>query len=215
VEAPAGILAAHAPARGAPTHHRIAAMATALDTSRAGSRDRQFARLFRREIAPHLPALEAERAQGRSRFITTATAFVAGALILLGVLWPLDRIWAVLGTVVALAIGLHVLGSQQRRFRHRVRDLVMPAICRAAGDLRHSAGSAPGIPFDDLSPDFSQRVGGGGGWTVKAGAGSGVELFQRDSAGRGGCWARGGRPQGGRSAGCRGAQKAAARRRYR
>jgi Protein of unknown function (DUF3137) len=54
------------------------------------------------------------------------------------------------GTVIALVIGMHLLGSQQQRFRHRVRDLVMPAICRAIGDLRHSAGSAPGIPFDDL-----------------------------------------------------------------
>jgi hypothetical protein len=43
-----------------------------------------------------------------------------------------------------------VLGSQQRKFRNRIRDLVMPAICRVAGDLQHSAGEAPGIPFDDL-----------------------------------------------------------------
>jgi hypothetical protein len=125
-------------------------MATALRSTRAGPRDRRRARLFQREIAPHLPALEAERAQGRSRFITTATAFAVGIPILLGVLWPLDRLWAVLGAVAALAVGLHVLGSQQRRFRHRVRDLVMPAICRAIGDLHHSAGSASGIPFDDL-----------------------------------------------------------------
>ena len=127
-------------------------MASALRTSRArlGGRDLQLARLFQREIAPHLPGLEAERARGHSRFVTTAAAFAAGIAILLGVLWPLDRLWAVVGAVVALVIGLHVLGSQQRRFRHRVRDLVMPAICRAIGDLRHSVGSAPGIPFDDL-----------------------------------------------------------------
>jgi Protein of unknown function (DUF3137) len=127
-------------------------MATALSPSRPGpgTRDPQLARLFGREIAPHLPALEAERAQGRSRFITMAVGFGAGAMVLLMVLWPLDRVWAIVATAIALVIGMHMLGRQQRRFRHRVRDLVMPAICRAIGDLRHSAGSAPGIPFDDL-----------------------------------------------------------------
>jgi hypothetical protein len=127
-------------------------MATALSPSRAGSgtRDSQLARLFRREIAPHLPALEAERAHGRSRFFTIAIIFALGIPILLAVLWPLDRVWAVVGTVIALVIGMQLLGSQQRRFQHRVRDLVMPAICRAIGDLHHSAGSASGIPFDDL-----------------------------------------------------------------
>jgi hypothetical protein len=127
-------------------------MATALCTSRAplGRRDPQLARLFQREIAPHLPGLEAERARGRARFVATAIVFAAGIPILLGVLWPLHPGWAVLGAVLALALGLHTLGGEQRRFRHRVRDLVMPAICRAVGDLRHSAGSAPDIPFDDL-----------------------------------------------------------------
>jgi hypothetical protein len=127
-------------------------MATALSPSRAGSgtRNSQLARLFRREIAPHLTALEAERSQGRSRFFTVAIILAVGIPILLAGLWPLDRMWAIVGAVLALAIGLHMLGRQQRRFRDRVRDLVMPAICRAIGDLRHSAGSAPGIPFDDL-----------------------------------------------------------------
>jgi hypothetical protein len=127
-------------------------MATALRSSRAGAgtRDSQLARLFQREVAPHLPSLEAERAQGRARFIATAIGFAVGIPILLGVLWPLEPGWAVLATVIALVIGLHMLGNQQRRFRQRVRDLVMPAICEAVGDLRHSAGSAPGIPFDDL-----------------------------------------------------------------
>lgn len=125
-------------------------MATALRSTPAGPRDPQLARLFRREIAPHLPSLEAERAQGRARFITTAIAFAVGVPIALALLWSFDPGWAVLGGVLALALGVHVLGGQQRRFRHRVRDLVMPAICQAVGDLRHSAGAAPGIPFDEL-----------------------------------------------------------------
>jgi Protein of unknown function (DUF3137) len=127
-------------------------MATALIPSRAGAgtRDPQLARLFQREIAPQLAALEAERAQGRSRFIATAIAFALGIPILLALLWPLEPVWAGFAAVLMLALGLHMLGGEQRRFRHRVRDLVMPAICQAIGDLRHSAGSAPGIPFDDL-----------------------------------------------------------------
>jgi hypothetical protein len=125
-------------------------MATALRSSRTGPRHRELARVFQREIAPHIPSLEAERAQGRTSFITTAIAFAVGIPIVLGVLWPLDPGWAVLGTVAALVVGAHVLGGQQRRFRNRVRDLVMPAICRVVGDLQHEAGSAPGIPFDDL-----------------------------------------------------------------
>jgi len=127
-------------------------MATALHASDPGSSapDRGLEKLFRREIAPHVKALEAARIEGRAGFITTAIAFAAGSAFLLYVMWPLDPGWAALAAVVALAVGVKVLGSQARRFRHRVRDLVMPAICRAAGDLQHGTGDAFGIPFDDL-----------------------------------------------------------------
>jgi hypothetical protein len=127
-------------------------MATALRSSPTGSSvpDRQLARLFEREIAPHIRSLAAERAEGRARFITTASAFAIGIAALLYALWPVDPGWALLAAAVPLAIGVNVLSSQQRKFRHRVRDLVMPAICQAAGELQHGAGDAPGIPFDDL-----------------------------------------------------------------
>jgi hypothetical protein len=127
-------------------------MATALRSSQPGTRmpDRELARVFHREIAPHIEALEAERKKGGARFMTTATAFACAIMIMLGVLWPIDPRWAAVATVFALVIGIGVLGSQQRKFRHRVRDLVMPAICKVAGDLQHSTGDAPGIPFDDL-----------------------------------------------------------------
>ena len=127
-------------------------MATALYSSRPGPRrrDPQLQRLFRRQIAPHVAALEAERIQGRVRFIITAVAFACGIPIALAVLWPLNPGWAVVAAVITFALGGHALGSQQRRFRQRVRDLVMPAICEAIGDVRHSAGSAPGMPFDEL-----------------------------------------------------------------
>jgi Protein of unknown function (DUF3137) len=125
-------------------------MATALRPTPAGSRDPRLKRLFQREIAPQVPALEAERAQGRAWFIITALAFALAIPILVVLLWPVEPGWAVLAAVLMLGFGLHMLGAEQRRFRHRVRDLVMPAVCQAAGGLRHSAGHAPGIPFDEL-----------------------------------------------------------------
>jgi hypothetical protein len=125
-------------------------MATVLRPTPAGSRDPRLKRLFQREIAPQVPALEAERAQGRTWFIITALAFALAIPILVALLWPVDPGWAILAAVLMLVFGLHMLGAEQRRFRHRLRDLVMPAVCQAAGDLRHSAGSAPGIPFDEL-----------------------------------------------------------------
>jgi hypothetical protein len=125
-------------------------MATVLRPPPAGSRDPRLKRLFQREIAPQVPALETERAQGRTWFIITALAFALAIPILVALLWPVDPGWATLAAVLMLVFGLHMLGAEQRRFRHRLPDLVMPALCQAAGDLRHSAGSAPGIPFDEL-----------------------------------------------------------------
>jgi hypothetical protein len=138
-------------------------MATALNAARPGARDRDLEILFRREIAPHLGPLEAERVARRARFITTALAFAAGGLLLPYVLWPLDPGWAVLTAVIALALGIYVLGRQQRQFRDRLRDLVMPAICEVAGDLAHGTGDAPSIPFhalEDLGllPDHNRRT---------------------------------------------------------
>lgn len=124
-------------------------MATAYRTP-VRARDRQLERLFRREIAPHVPSLQAERIQGRARFITTAIAFACGIPMVLYALWPLGPAIAGFAGIVTLALGLHLLGGEQRRFRDRVRALVMPAICQAIGDLRHSTGSAPDIPFDAL-----------------------------------------------------------------
>lgn len=123
-------------------------MATAL--SRLQASDPGLARLFRREIAPHLKALEAERATRRTRFVATATALAVGVAALFGWVWWIGHGWAWIIGLVVLALGLQALAHQQRRFRERVRDLVMPAICRAIGDIRHSGGSASGIPFDDL-----------------------------------------------------------------
>ena len=139
-------------------------MASALRSSRGSSApDWQLDRIFRREVAPHIKTLEAERMQGRTRFITTAVGIVCVLMVLIGALWPLDHAWAVVALVVVFAIGINLLGSQQRRFRHRLRDLIMPAICETVGDLRHSAGDAPAIPFHDLErlgllPNHDRRI---------------------------------------------------------
>jgi hypothetical protein len=127
-------------------------MAIALSSSndRSGAPDREFARLFEREIAPHVKAMDGERIEGRARFITAAIGFAAAVPMLLYVLWPLDPAWAALGAFGTAVIGLKVLDREQRRFRNRVRDLVMPAICRAVGDLTHNAGHPAGIPLDRL-----------------------------------------------------------------
>jgi hypothetical protein len=125
-------------------------MATTLHPTPAGARDPKLRRLFQREIAPQVPTLEAERAQGRAWLIITALAFALAIPILLALLWPVDPGWAGVGAVLMTVFGLHLLGAEQRRFRHRVRDLVMPAVCQAVGDLRHGAGEAPGIPFEEL-----------------------------------------------------------------
>jgi hypothetical protein len=140
-------------------------MATAFRHSHSDARapERRLAEFFQREIAPRIGSFEAERVEARARFITTAIAFAAAIPILLYVLWPLDPGWAVLATAVPLAIGVTVLSSQQRKFRHRVRDLVMPAICAAIGDLQHGAGDASAVPFDDLEslgllPNHNRRT---------------------------------------------------------
>jgi len=127
-------------------------MATALRSPRAGARapERRLAQFFRREVAPHIAALDAERARRRSKFIATATGSALGLPVLVAALWPLGQEWAVLAGVVGLAIAVNVLAQQQRSFRHHLRALVMPAICRAIGGLQHRAGEAPEIPFDDL-----------------------------------------------------------------
>jgi Protein of unknown function (DUF3137) len=127
-------------------------MAIALRPSQAGSSapDARLAELFRREIAPHLEALEAERARARARFIATAIVFALGIAALVALTSPVESGWSMLASVIALALGANALGSQHRKFRHRVRDLAMPAICAAVGDLQHSTADASAIPFDDL-----------------------------------------------------------------
>ena len=125
-------------------------MATALRSTPARSRDPKLALVQAREVAPQVPALEAERAQGRAWFIITALAFALAIPILLGLLWPVDPGWGTWAAGADDSVRVAMLGAEQRRFRYRVRDLVMPAVSQAAEILRHSAGDAPGIPFEEL-----------------------------------------------------------------
>ena len=127
-------------------------MATALSSLCAGSRapERRLAQIFRREVAPHITALAAERTRRRSQFFATALGAALALPALVGALWPLGHEWALSVGVIGAAIAINVLAQQQRGFRHQLRALVMPAICRAAGDLQHRVGEAPGLPFDEL-----------------------------------------------------------------
>ena len=119
---------------------------------RAGARTpaRRLAQIFRREVAPQIAALDAERARRRGKFRATASGAALALPALVGALWPLGHDWALLVGVVGLAIAANVLAQQQRSFRHHLRALVMPAICRAIGGLQHRTGAAPEIPFAEL-----------------------------------------------------------------
>jgi hypothetical protein len=127
-------------------------MATALGSPLAGSSapEKRLAQLFRREVAPHLAALDAEHAKRRTQFLVTLVGGALGVTVLTALLWPLDPGWAVAASVIGLAIAAKVLGQQQRSFRHYLRRLVMPAICQAVGELQHRSGEAPDVPFDAL-----------------------------------------------------------------
>jgi hypothetical protein len=124
------------------------AMATALSSPRAPGR--RLAQIFRREVAPHIAALDAERARRRDQFLATALGAAIVLPALVGALWPLGHEWALPAGVIGAALAINLLARQQRGFRHQLRALVMPAICRAAGDLQHRVGEAPGLPFAEL-----------------------------------------------------------------
>jgi hypothetical protein len=120
-------------------------MATALDPS-----EQRFGSFFRREIVPHIASLEAERQQRRSRLIRTAGGFAIAVPTIAWTLWPLSPAWALAAGAVLTAIGIMLARRQQQRFRERLRKLVMPAVCNAIGDIEHTSGHAPGVPFDEL-----------------------------------------------------------------
>jgi Protein of unknown function (DUF3137) len=127
-------------------------MATALRSSRGGphAAERRLAQIFRREVAPQIAALDAERARRRGRFLATAIGAALALPGLVGALWPFGHVWALAVGVLGGAIALNLLVQQQRSFRHHLRALVMPTLCRAIGDVEHHAGEAPGVPFDEL-----------------------------------------------------------------
>ncbi len=128
-------------------------MARALGSPQAGfsALERRLAVAFRREVAPRIATLDAERARRRAQFIATAVGCGLGVPGLAAVLWRFDAGGAVAVAVIGLAIGGNLMAQQQRAFRYHLRRLVMPAICRAIGELRHHLGEAPGIPFDELA----------------------------------------------------------------
>jgi Protein of unknown function (DUF3137) len=124
--------------------------------------ERRLAQIFRREVAPHVAALDAERARRRGRFLATAGGSALALPVLVAALWPLGPDWALAAGVVGLVLALNLLARQQRSFRDHLRALVMPAICRAIGGLQHHTGEAAELPFAELErlgllPDHDAR----------------------------------------------------------
>lgn len=119
------------------------------------------ARLVRRiwrDIAPELPALEAYRRQRLSRLrirmalialALSACAALALMLILTGVAYPRTD-WLLLGGVAMLML-LAALASNAKAneaFVDRVRDTVMPTVCRHVGEIAYRSDA-----FADSLPD--------------------------------------------------------------
>jgi hypothetical protein len=139
-------------------------MATVLRSPPAGPGppERRLAQIFRREVAPHIAALDAERARRRGRFLATAGGAALALPFLVAALWPFERDWALLAGVLGLVVALNLLARQQRSFRDHLRALVMPAVCRAIGGLEHHTGEAAELPFAELErlgllPDHDAR----------------------------------------------------------
>ncbi|MGH6912460.1 MAG: DUF3137 domain-containing protein, partial [Geminicoccales bacterium] len=128
-------------------------MASTASRVRADIRSpsRQFADLFRREIAPHVERLEAERRRQRHSCLAVILATGGVALGTLVVLWPVNR---ATGFVLALALGAlgyALQGYLRNQFSSELRKLVMPAICQAIGDLTHRVGGQTGIDLEELA----------------------------------------------------------------
>jgi hypothetical protein len=140
-------------------------MASAAFRLRADSRSpsRRFADLFRREVAPHVERLEAERERQRHSCLAVILATGGVAIGALVVIWPVNP---TIGLVVALALGALGFGLQgylRNQFSSELRKLVMPAICQAIGGLTHQVGGQAGIDLEELTdlgllPSHNRRV---------------------------------------------------------
>lgn len=108
-----------------------------------------FARVFETEIVPRLDELESERlARRRSYYnrLLLSIAAVAGAVLLAAVLFPGLYIIPMLVAVFGAVIAAVVVQQPAKAFGDRLRELVMPPVCRFLGDLDYQANA----PLDRL-----------------------------------------------------------------
>lgn len=95
-----------------------------------------FKRIFDKEIAAGLAALETERQQlKRSRTLRLALALVLAVVLVGGSIAFFSEQGIVIGIAVVAAIvgGFLIVGSPGDKFRAKVRDLVMPAATKFLG----------------------------------------------------------------------------------
>jgi hypothetical protein len=127
-------------------------MARAASRIRAdrSSPGHRFADLFRREVAPHVERLEAERQRQRHSCLAVILATGGVAIGSLIVLWPVNREIAFVLALALGALGFALQRYLRNQFSGELRKLVMPAICRAIGGLTHQVGGQAGIDLEEL-----------------------------------------------------------------
>lgn len=117
--------------------------------------ERGFAAVFRREIAPQLEMIEAERRRRRGQMHACVAAIAGACLVGAGIIWAFDSdpgailIPVILGCVLCGAVYV----GFDRSFRDRVAQVVMPPVCRFVGDMtyeRRPRGRIPLGRFEDL-----------------------------------------------------------------
>ena len=111
---------------------------------------KRFTTLFRRQVAPRLQDLEAERQRLQRRYLLVLAGFGGLLGIDLALLWQVGPSFALLSAVALGALAWVVLHHLERRFHDQLRVMVMPALCEAIGDIAHAVGGAPGLDLDAL-----------------------------------------------------------------
>jgi Protein of unknown function (DUF3137) len=130
-------------------HRRIAAMAAVLSRARAGQAERRLPKLFQREVAPHLAALERRRRQHHLAYIGALAGMLAGIFAAFLLAQSLQH--ALSAGAILLVVGFLAMQGVERSYCNQVRKVVMPAICGAIGDLSHGVGAAPDLDLDHLA----------------------------------------------------------------
>jgi hypothetical protein len=116
----------------------------------ASKEEKRFTVLFRRQIAPRLKDLGAERQRLRQRYLLILAGFGGLLGVDVALLWQVGLPLVVVSVIGLGALGWFLLRQLERRFHDQLRAAVMPALCEAIGDLEHAVGGAPGLDFHAL-----------------------------------------------------------------